>query len=89
MTVLQPCLSEAIKKRFTEHALRAKVASDAESLERARELLAHATAESRSESIAGDLNASNRQNKYLQSGSRGFIRLKFPAYFPFFSEKPE
>jgi len=32
----------AIKERFTEHDLRAKVASDAESLERARQLLAHA-----------------------------------------------
>ena len=32
----------AIKERFTEHELRAKVASDAESLERARQLLAHA-----------------------------------------------
>lgn len=30
-------------KRFTEHDLRAKVGSDAESLERARELLAHAS----------------------------------------------
>lgn len=32
-----------IKERFTEHDLRAKVGSDAESLERARELLAHAS----------------------------------------------
>lgn len=32
----------SIKERFTEHDLRAKVASDAESLERARQLLAHA-----------------------------------------------
>ena len=31
-----------VSKRFTEHDLRAKVASDAESLERAKELLAHA-----------------------------------------------
>jgi integrase len=31
-----------VKERFTEHDLRAKVASDAESLERARQLLAHA-----------------------------------------------
>lgn len=32
----------AVTERFTEHDLRAKVASDAESLERARQLLAHA-----------------------------------------------
>lgn len=32
-----------IKERFTEHDLRAKVGSDAESLERARQLLAHAS----------------------------------------------
>ena len=32
----------AIKERFTEHDLRAKVASDAESLERAGQLLTHA-----------------------------------------------
>ncbi len=32
----------AVKERFTEHDLRAKVASDAESLERARQLLTHA-----------------------------------------------
>jgi integrase len=31
-----------VKERFTEHDLRAKVGSDAESLERARQLLAHA-----------------------------------------------
>lgn len=31
-----------IEERFTEHDLRAKVGSDAESLERARALLAHA-----------------------------------------------
>ena len=31
-----------LTERFTEHDLRAKCASDAESLERARELLAHA-----------------------------------------------
>jgi integrase len=31
-----------IKERFTEHDLRAKCASDAESLERARQLLGHA-----------------------------------------------
>ena len=31
----------AVKERFTEHDLRAKVGSDAESLERARQLLAH------------------------------------------------
>jgi integrase len=31
----------AVKERFTEHDLRAKVASDAESLEQARKLLAH------------------------------------------------
>ena len=31
-----------VKERFTEHDLRAKVASDAESLERAKQLLAHA-----------------------------------------------
>lgn len=34
----------AVETRFTEHDLRAKAGSDAESLERARELLAHATA---------------------------------------------
>lgn len=33
-----------VKERFTEHDLRAKCASDAESLERARALLAHASA---------------------------------------------
>jgi integrase len=33
-----------IKERFTEHDLRAKVGSDAESLERARQLLSHADA---------------------------------------------
>jgi integrase len=32
----------AVKERFTEHDLRAKVASDADSLERARQLLTHA-----------------------------------------------
>jgi integrase len=32
----------AVTERFTEHDLRAKVGSDAESLERARQLLAHA-----------------------------------------------
>lgn len=31
-----------VTERFTEHDLRAKVGSDAESLERARQLLAHA-----------------------------------------------
>lgn len=35
--------AETEVKRFTEHDLRAKVGSDAESLERARELLAHAS----------------------------------------------
>lgn len=34
----------AVKERFTEHDLRAKVASDAPSLERARQLLTHADA---------------------------------------------
>ncbi len=34
-----------LEERFTEHDLRAKCASDAESLERARELLAHADAQ--------------------------------------------
>lgn len=39
-------LSETkIKDRFTEHDLRAKCASDAESLERARQLLGHAGAQ--------------------------------------------
>lgn len=33
-----------VKERFTEHDLRAKCASDAPSLERARQLLAHADA---------------------------------------------
>ena len=34
-----------VTERFTEHDLRAKCASDAESLERARELLAHTDAQ--------------------------------------------
>jgi integrase len=34
-----------IKHRFTEHDLRAKCASDAETLERARQLLGHAEAQ--------------------------------------------
>jgi integrase len=32
----------AVSERFTEHDIRAKAGSDAESLERARQLLAHA-----------------------------------------------
>ncbi len=40
---MQRILAETkVKERFTEHDLRAKVGSDAESLERARQLLAHA-----------------------------------------------
>ena len=35
----------AVTERFTSHDLRAKCASDAESLERARQLLAHSTPE--------------------------------------------
>ncbi len=39
----KPILKETkIRERFTEHDLRAKVGSDAESLERAQQLLAHA-----------------------------------------------